>query len=72
MKATIKQINKTPEGYAVMCDIEGRNPRQFNYPEDTTQAKIKDAIRAYLLELKAQEGKLPQFRTALIGNVIEV
>lgn len=72
MKATITQINKTPEGYSVLCDIEGRNPRQFTFPDTVTNVQIKDAIRTYLQELKSQEGRLPQLRAALIGDIIEV
>ncbi len=45
MKATITQINKIPSGYAVICEIEGRNPRQFEFPEDITDKKIKQKLR---------------------------
>ena len=55
-----------------LIELDKSKKYQFNYAEDVTNVQIKDAIRTYLQELKSQEGRLPQLRTALIGDVIEV
>lgn len=45
MKAIIKQINKIASGYAVIIDIEGKNPMQLEFSENVKKKEIEDKIK---------------------------
>lgn len=72
MIATIKQVSKILSGYEVVVELDTGRSKLFSFAEDVTAAKIKLVIRTWLQEKKNQEGRLPQLRTALVGDVIEV
>lgn len=72
MKATIVQVNRTASGYDVVVELEDNKGKVFNFLEEVTVQDIRKTIKTWLEGKKEQKGRLPQLKTALIGDVIEV